>query len=297
MDANSNKRTILIIGSSGNLGNSISNYLENTLNVYKTYFSNPVDDGYFLDVLDINSIKSVLNDTNPDYVINCCAYTDVDTSEINHMLSHNLNVSSVQNILKAIDSDTKLIHLSTDYVFDGKKSNYSELDIPNPINYYGKTKHEAENIIRGSNRKYIIFRLSVPYEYSTNSNNFFMWVYNNIIKENPIEVVDDQISNPTYIPAFSEVLFKSIIMDLNGIFHYGSSDSISRYEFSVIISKVFGCDISLIKRVRSSDLFQRAARPINSTLDTSKIQDALNLETYETKYCIKNIIQEYNLDG
>ena len=296
MGVSSNRHSVLVVGSSGNLGSSISGYLKNTFNVYETYFSNPFKGGYYLDVLNADSLAGLLNEINPDYVINCCGYTDVDSAEDERRICHDLNVVSVQNILKMIKVETKLIHISTDYVFDGKKGNYVELDVPNPINYYGKTKHEAENLIRGSNKKYIIFRVSVPYEFSENKNNFFMWAYNNLINEKNIQVVDDQISNPTYIPTFAEVVFKSIVMDLEGLFHYGSCDSISRYEFALIISKVFNCPLTKIRKINTLDLLQKAKRPINSTLNTSKIEEILNVETYETEYCIKSIMQEYNLN-
>ena len=106
-------------------------------------------------------LKDVVNDFKPTIIINSSAYTDVDKAEKNKMLARNINVLGVANLIKASKKGTKLIHISSDYVFDGKKGNYKEEDLTYPVNYYGKTKLESENLIIGSNKPYVIFRPNV----------------------------------------------------------------------------------------------------------------------------------------
>ena len=154
-------KKILVTGSRGLLGSCLVsndyygfNFLTTTLNPNTNITSK-------LDIRNGMDVKNYLEKHKPDIIINCAAYTDVDSSIENKMECHNINVKGVLNLLKFSHKDTKIVHISTDYVFDGSTDNNSEESITRPINYYGKTKLESENILKGSNRKYIIFRPNV----------------------------------------------------------------------------------------------------------------------------------------
>ena len=183
-----------------------------------------------------------------------------------------------------------IIQISSDYVFDGENGPYNEEDHTFPVNYYGKSKLEAENILRGSKRTYLIIRPNVLYsEDLIYKGNFFAWVYNSLVNNKVISVVKDQISNPTYVSHLTEAIFKCILLNAEGIYHYGSDDYLSRYEFAMDIAKYFELNSCLITSIDTEYLNQNipsyiANRPKHSGLKTIKIEDEIGLTTYSTNY-------------
>ena len=271
-------KKILVTGSQGLLGSSIVsnnsygfNFISTTLNPSNRHL-------FKLDIRNGMDVKFFLEKHEPDVIINCAAYTDVDSSIENKMKCHDVNVNGLLNLLKYSNKRTKLVHISTDYVFDGCSSENYEESITRPINYYGKTKLESENVLKGASRKFIIFRPNVLY--SEFGYNFFTFIYNSLKKKKSINIVTDQSSNPVYVPFFSNVILDSILMDLEGVYHYGSSISLSRYDFALKIADFFNFDNNLIIPISSENLNQKERRPINTTLDCSKIQKALDIEIY-----------------
>ncbi len=291
MVQNSKKR-ILILGASGLLGSTLSIYLEKYFDIILCSYKQKVESSHRVyanfDVRDRDNFKSLLLKLNPDYIINCIALTDVDLCEKNNKLAYDLNVEVVQNIISSCSKQCKLIHISTDYVFDGTKAPYKEEDIPNPTCYYGKTKLEAENLIRSSNKKYIIFRTSVLFNNSTN-HNFYNWVRLSLKNKDKIKVVTDQISNPTWTWSLSEAIFKSIINNIDGLFHFAGNDILSRYDFSLRIALASGFQTQNIVPISSDDLNQKARRPLNTSLENNKIQKILDIDHPTLDFVLKQL--------
>ena len=273
------------------LGRALTRYLSKYYNVFPAFkteqsnSSNPL----LLDVTSINDLTSSFETIEPDYVVNCAAYTNVDQSEINKELSYNVNVNGVRNIISASPTSTKIIHISTDYVFDGNKASYSEEDIPNPISYYGKVKLEAENLLRTSRRKNIILRTSVIYDESPNS--FFSWVNSSLLNNNAIQVVTDQISNPTLTWSLSEAIYKLILNNLEGLYHFAGDDILSRYNFALKIAKTYNYDVDKIIPIETKKLNQLAKRPLSSTLNSDIIKNHIDIEQQSMDSIIKKIKQ------
>ena len=280
---------VLIIGGSGMLGHEVFVKFQNIFNVVSTSFNNKNNSFKFLDITNRNQVKNICDNFNPNVVVNCAAFTDVDLCENRKKLARMVNVDGVENIIKSVKTNTKIIHISTDYVFNGVDGFYAENDLTYPLNYYGKTKLESENILIGSGRPYVIFRPSVLYSSNISQNNFFKWVYSSLKNNININVVDDQISSPTFIPELVKAIFTSVIVDYQGLLHIGSNDVISRYEFAVLIAKVFNFDEKLITKIKTSDLNQDAIRPMNSSLNNSKIKDVLDLKLSNTNYYLNKI--------
>tara|TARA_Y100001970_G_scaffold149399_1_gene183309 strand:+ start:184 stop:1056 length:873 start_codon:yes stop_codon:yes gene_type:complete len=280
---------VLIIGGSGMLGHEVFAKFQNIFNVVSTSFNNKNNSFKFLDITNRNQVKNICDYFNPNVVVNCAAFTDVDLCESHKKVARMVNVDGVENIIKSVKTNTKIIHISTDYVFNGVDGFYSENDLTYPLNYYGKTKLESENILIGSGRPYVIFRPSVLYSSNISQNNFFKWVYCSLKNNININVVDDQISSPTFIPELVKAIFTSVIVDYQGLLHIGSNDVISRYEFAVLIAKVFNFDEKLITKIKTSDLNQDAIRPMNSSLNNSKIKDVLDLKLSNTNYYLNKI--------
>jgi len=274
------RKKILIIGANGQLGSTLEKYLTKYYEVYATsYISRDP-----LDVTNRKKLDTVISTIKPNYVINCAAFTNVDKNETNRKYAYSVNVGGIKNIISATNKDIKIIHISTDYIFDGLKESYKENDMPNPLNYYGKLKLESENILKSSNRSFLILRPSVIYNDS--HQNFYTWVYQSLIKNKKINVVIDQISNPTWSWSLSEVIYKSILNNLEGVFHYGGSDVISRYEFALKISDIFSFNSSNIVPVETSEINQLANRPARSTLNSDKINKILKINHPDMDYII-----------
>jgi len=298
-------RKILITGAEGQLGKALYTGLSAKFNILSTTKSsnNLVNNRRHIQKLDItnqDNTASILGKFKPDIIINCAAYTDVDGSELNKKLAHQVNVEGLRNLIQISEMNTHIIQISSDYVFDGLNGPYSESDHTFPVNYYGKTKLEAENLLRGTRKKWSIFRPNVLYSPNLFSNgNFFAWVYKSLIKKHPISVVVDQISNPTYSNHFVNAIFQSIIMDYEGVLHIGSDDYMSRYEFAIEIAKVFDFDLDLISKIDTDTLSKQlntyiAERPLHSGLLIGKLEEELNSLSYSTNYNLKLLKRELN---
>lgn len=295
----------MITGAEGQLGKALQIGLTDKFNILSTtrqptQLAKNQRNVQKLDITDKENISNVLESFKPDIIINCAAYTNVDGSEINKDLAHQVNVEGLRNLIQLSDINTYLIQISSDYVFDGDSGPYSEDEHTFPVNYYGKTKLEAENILRGTRRKWAIFRPNVIYSSDLFSKgNFFAWVYRSLIKNNSISVVTDQISNPTFNLQIVRAIFQCIIMDFEGILHIGSDDYMSRYEFALDIAKVFGFDSALITKIDTDSLTQKvksyiAKRPLHSGLVVSKIEKELNISSHPTSYNLKLLKSSLN---
>ena len=277
-----NSKRIFITGIKGQLGSTLDKYLSSYFNVL-----NNQEALKNIDISDKSELKYIFKELSPDYIINCAALTNVDFCEQNKSNSYEVNVNGIKNIISCTTNDTKIIHISTDYVFSGNRNIYNESDIPNPLSYYGKNKLESENILRSSNRNYLIIRPSVIF--GNTGNNFYVWVRDSLKNNKDISVVTDQISNPTWSWSLSEAIYKCILSNISGLFHYGGEEIISRYDFAVKIAKVHGFNTDRIIPIKTSDLNQQAKRPLYSALDNSKIKKIIDVEHPSLDYILKII--------
>ena len=289
-------RNILITGAEGQLGKSLQRKLRDKFEFVPTDLitgeSGSRPNIKYLDITKRSDVARTINEINPDIIINCAAYTDVDGSERNKNLAHKVNVVGLQNLIYASGHETYFVQISSDYVFEGDAGPYSEDDHTYPVNYYGKTKLEAENILRGSRRKFLIIRTNVIFSEDLNIKaNYFAWVYKSLLNNKSISVVNDQISNPAYVSHLAQAIFQGIILNTEGIYHYGSDNYLSRYEFSMEIANIFELDNSLITSIDTKQLTQDipsyiAKRPRHSGLNTFKIENEIGLTAYSTDYSL-----------
>ena len=193
------KKKILITGSSGQLGSALQSSLSVNFDILSTskiksdslsYLKN----NKILDITNRNNVSYILNYFSPDIIINCAAFTNVDMSESNKKNAHNVNVLGLENLIKYSDKNIYIIQISSDYVFNGNLGPYKEDDLTYPVNYYGKTKLEAENILRGSNCRWTIFRPNVIYSYNLKcKDNFFTWIYRSLLNKNHKQSFSDSV--------------------------------------------------------------------------------------------------------
>ena len=214
--------------------------------------------------------------------------TNVDLCEKKTGLANLINFHGVQNLVNAFDGP--IIHLSTDYVFDGTKGQYSEKDITNPINEYGRTKLKAEQYLANNSKDSLVVRTNVLYDYKNNSSaSFLNWVVNSLNNKQLINVVVDQINNPTWTNSLAVVIDRAIQSELNGIIHWGDADWISRYDFAVKIAESFNLKKDLIEPIKTAELNQTAMRPLKGGLNSNYAQKILNLEPPKIDDCLDQL--------
>ena len=272
------KKRILVVGANGMLGQRVLEFYS-TLRDFEL-LATSVEDKLVLenidyiqsDISDRNQIKKVIYDFCPDYIINAAAYTNVDKSETERELAWKINVKGVEYLSESARVlDSHLIHISTDYLFDGKNGPYTENDIPNPLGYYARTKLASENVLKISGSKNTILRTNVLYGTAKYSRpDFVKWVVDSLRAKKEIKIVDDQINNPTFIDDLVQAINKVVEQRKEGIYNIGGDEFINRYDFTIIIAEFFNLDKSLIKRIKTEDLNQPARRPLKSGLITIK---------------------------
>ncbi len=285
---------MLITGGSGQLGSSLHSFFKTSYSVINTSRLQS-EKSFQLDVSNRLEVAKALKKYSPDIIINCASFNNVDSCEKNKKRARGVIFEGLQNLVSNSRKDSLIIHISSDYIFNGEKDRYLESDTPDPLNYYGRLKLESENLLRSSNREYLILRCNVVFSHILDNNsNFFAWVYRNLKNNQEISVVDDQISNPTPVELLAKVIEASIILKSNGIYNVGTLDPISRYSFALKICNCFNFDKLLLKKIESSDLSQLAKRPRNTFLDIEKTSKTLDIDIYSLDYYLKNIRDKIN---
>ena len=284
-------KTLLITGAYGQLGDACVKFLKNNYNITLSGVS-PSDGGVHLDIRSKSSIKKVLSDIDPDVILNLAALTDVDGCELDPQQAKDINFSGVKNLCR--DFSGHFIQISTDYVFDGKSGPYSEEDQPNPKSVYGKTKLFADNWLLDNYSKSTIIRTNILYSYTKRTKaSFLKWVVDSLNENQNIKVVNDQWNNPTWTESLSSVISKIIDNQAFDLYHYGDRDILNRFDFSILISKVFNLDSSLIMPISSDELNQIAPRPRKSGLITKKIESELGIIPKSVETCLNEIRKQF----
>ena len=280
-------KTVIITGGYGQLGVACKEHLKKSFNVIITG-KNIFEQDVKLDITDRKDIAKAYSDFKPDVVLNLAAMTNVDECEIDKIAANKINIEGVKNLCKNFSGH--FIQLSTDYVFDGLSGPYNELDEVNPISHYGKTKLEAENWLKNNYSNVTILRANVIYSYTKRTKaSFVKWVVDSLKNNKEINVVNDQWNNPTWTDSISFIINKIIDNSIIGLYNYGDKDFMSRYDFAILISKIFNLDENLIKPINTSNLNQIAERPLKSGLKTEKIESRLGIVPNSVENCLRKI--------
>jgi len=280
------QKKILITGSNGLLGQKLLEFFtkKNNFKVIgcsrgENRLQNDLDFKYYqVDLTNHQELNKILSVENPNIIINCVAMTNVDECEENKTQCDKINVDTVQNIVDFCkEKNTKLIHLSTDFIFDGKKGYYQENDTPNPLNYYGLSKLKAENSITKQLTNYAIIRTILVYGTTKNTNrgNIVTWVKNNLENDKEINVVNDQLRMPTMVDDLVKAIHLIVKKDAKGIYHISSNTLFSIYEIATIVAKEFNLDNSKIHSIKTSELNQKAKRPLKTGFNLQKAENEL----------------------
>ncbi len=282
------RRRILVFGSNGMLGQKTTDFYSTLKDV--EVLGTSVEKDSFVpnlnyiqsDISNRNEVKNIIYDFCPDFIINAAAFTNVDLCESERETAWKINVKGVEYISEAARViDAHLIHISTDYIFDGKNGPYLENDIPNPLGYYARTKLASENALKISNIKHTILRTNVLYGPAKFGRpDFVRWVVDSLRAKKVIRIVTDQINNPTFIDDLVMGINRVIEFKKEGIYNIGGSDFLSRFEFTEIIADFFNLDKNLIIPIKTEELNQAARRPLKSGLITIKAQSELGYKPH-----------------
>lgn len=258
----------LVVGANGQLGNCIRLFLKDTA-IYT--------DKEELDITDENAVKEFVKNNNFKCIINCSAYTAVDKAENDIELTTKINVDGVRNLAK---TNIPLIHISTDYVFNGKNNvPYIETDKTNPMSVYGKTKLEGEKEVLKYSKSAIIIRTA--WLYSQFGNNFLKTMLRLGKEKESLNVVFDQVGTPTYAIDLAEVIFKILqsgkYENTKEIYHFSNEGVCSWYDFAVEIMKEANLTCR-VKPIESKDYPTLAVRPSFSVLNKGKIKKDFDVE-------------------
>lgn len=223
------------------------------------------------DLRDRKGIRKIVEATHPDIIIHTAAFTDVERCESDLLQAYGVNVFGTHNVVEAAKFiGAKVVYISSDYVFDGQKGNYSEEDPPNPVNRYGRTKLFAEEIVKQGSSEFLIVRTSTLYGPSSCAHGFAHRTVEALRHGERIRAAVDQISNPTYLEELAESLAWLVKAGANRMLHVAGPQAISRFEFACRIAEVFELDPALITPVTLKQL--DVNRPKNVSLRTEKLQ-------------------------
>lgn len=265
---------ILVTGCNGQLGNEIQR-LEKTLPTH-TFFNTDVDE---LDITDQMAVEQFVAQNAIDGIVNCAAYTAVDKAESNKELCTSLNTVAPAYLAAAVEKRNGwIIHISTDYVFDGTKHTpYVETDTPCPNSVYGSTKLAGELGVRKFCKRAMIIRTA--WLYSAFGNNFVKTMMRLGREKEQLGVIFDQIGTPTYARDLARVIMTAIEKGVRpDVFHFSNEGVISWYDFTKAIHRIAGIDKCHVKPLHTSEYPTAASRPAYSVLDKTKIKEAYDIE-------------------
>ena len=282
------KIKILVTGANGQLGQTLQTEVVLYSNIEAIFLSKKQ-----LDITSEISIQESVDTYQPDVIINTAAYTAVDKAEDDKEQAYLINATGVENLAKICKSNhIKLIHISTDYVFDGNKSTgYTEDDTTNPKSVYGLSKLAGEKAILNKNlSEYVIIRTS--WIYSIYGSNFVKTMLQLAQTKQQISVVNDQVGSPTYANDLANAILKIINkLDKNssGVYHYANEGRVSWFTFA---SKIFEYSTTniIVTPVSSEHFKTQAKRPKNSVLEVFKIQEKFDLEICYWEKSLKKML-------
>jgi dTDP-4-dehydrorhamnose reductase len=249
-----------------------------------------------LDLGDRNEIKDLALGDKPDWIINAAAYTHVDAAETERDACWQANVIGTENVAYAArKAHARVLHVSTDYIFDGTDGPYKEDDKPNPIGFYGRSKLASENALIISEIDYIVVRLMVLYGLTVDrKSNFVVWLLDQLVQNNPVRIVDDQYGNTTLADELAEAMWVCVQRQARGVYHIAGPEIINRYQFAQMIADQFEMNKDLISPLSTKELAQPAPRPLKSGLIVDKARNELGIQLSTTETALSRLKKQWD---
>ena len=294
---------VLITGSNGLLGQKLLHKLrvDKTVELIATSLGENIvseKNGYTyfdLDITNENAVSKIILEQKPDVVINTAAMTDVDLCEDKKLECDILNVDAVQYLADACTKiEAHLIHISTDFIFDGEDGPYIEEDTPNPLSYYGTSKLRSEEILYNHKVKWTILRTIILFGVGENlsKGNIVLWAKEALEKGDPLNIIDDQFRAPTLAEDLADACILAAKKKAYGIFNASGKDIMSIYEIVERIAKYYGKSTENLNKISTATLNQKAVRPPKTGFVLDKARKALGYNPYSFEHCLAIIDQQ-----
>ena len=272
---------ILVTGANGQLGTELKKLIPDAI----------FTDADTLDITDLEAVKTFVKDNQIDVIVNCAAYTAVDKAEDEPELAKKINEDGPKNLAL---SGTKVIHISTDYVFDGKGYKpYQPNDITDPVSVYGKTKRAGELAVLENAKVAVVIRTA--WLYSAHGNNFVKTMRRLGAERETLNVVADQIGTPTFAGDLAQAIV-DILPQINennkGIYHYTNEGVCSWYDFATEIMKLSGLSCK-VTPIPSSAYPTKATRPFYSVLDKTSLKETFNITISHWNEGLKRCLKQF----
>ncbi|MFC6765378.1 dTDP-4-dehydrorhamnose reductase [Natrinema soli] len=275
---------VLVLGSGGLLGSAlVSRCLERSIDVVGTYHSNAPDFDISLehhDVRETDAFRTILDDYQPEVVVNCAAMTDVDGCESDREAAFDVNGTAPGDLASCCAArDVPFVHVSTDYVFDGDTSEpYDETASTDPIQVYGESKLAGEEAVRAIAGESLVVRLSFVYGVRGDTDDlvgFPSWVRDTLRSDDEVPLFVDQHLTPTRASQAAETILELLETSAEGTYHVASRSCVTPYEFGHEIARIQGADETLINESEQADISRPAARPAYTCLDVTAVEHEL----------------------
>ena len=290
-------KKIFIAGGSGLLGLSSSIYLSKKYDVYSSYFKNtsyPTYNNININLLEFDKLYKVLKKLDPDLIFNFAGLTNVEECELNSKkkkisnIDIPVNLSKISKILKK-----KFVHISTDHLFDDSKKVYTEDDIPNPLNNYGKSKYLSEIKVLNEYKESLIIRSNFVCSSTFSKISFIDNIVSNIKKKNNVNLFHDVYFTPVTFNFLLETIFLLIKKKSTGIYNISCNEILSKYDFGNLICDLLNINKNYLSKISKDDL-NLTKRPCYMSLSNSKITTELKIEIPNIKDQINFFISNYN---
>ncbi len=284
-------KKILVTGSNGLLGQKLTDLARTDEGITLVATSrggnrHPVKDGYTyidLDIVDGDRLRTAIAEHRPQAIINTAAMTNVDACEHDPEGCRKLNVEAVATLVALCEEfDIHLIHLSTDFIFDGKEGPYAEDAQPNPLSLYGQSKLDAEQLIQRAGCRWAILRTILVYGVvaDMSRSNIVLWAKGALEKGQPLNVVNDQWRMPTLAEDLAKACILTATAEAEGVFHISGKDLFAIHELVAAVADFWSLDKSLIRQVSSATLSQAAPRPARTGFVLDKARHELGYEPH-----------------
>lgn len=265
-------RKLLVIGASGFVGQYLYSALPGIQRI-GTYFQHEAPGLVQLDITELDQARSLINQYDPELIYVPASWTHVDACEDNAARCMSLNDGGIKALCEVVDPGrTRLIYFSTDYVYDGDRGPYSEADETRPINVYGASKLSAERRVLAHSTKNLVIRTTVVYGWERRGKNSIQRLIKGLRAGQTLQTPVDQWGHPTYIENLVEVTLDLVKQGRNGIFHVCGAEWMNRFDFACLAAKIFDLPVELIHPAKTSELKQRAKRPLKAGMKTDKVR-------------------------